>query len=95
MDIQNEKIGMSKLHTIPGRMLLIRRKNSNYKYQIDAITSSDPEKKLAQKSKISKFFDLKIFENFHWKLYENEKNLDRKSSCFFRTQKISICSDPN
>ena len=29
IDIQNEKIGMSKLHTIPGRMLLIRRKNSN------------------------------------------------------------------
>ena len=52
MDNETEIFYVSKLYTIPGRMLLIRRKNSNYKYQIDAITSSNLEKKLAQKSHI-------------------------------------------
>ena len=32
--------------------------------------------------KFSKIFDLKNFENFHWKLYENEKFWDRKFSIF-------------
>ena len=30
------------------------------------------------RSKFSKIFDLKIFENFHWNLYENEKFWDQK-----------------
>ena len=81
IDNENEKIGMSKLHTIPGRMLSIRRKNSNYKYQIDAITSSDLEKKLAQKSKFSKIFDLKIFEIFIENCMKTKK-WDQKNQIF-------------
>ena len=42
------------------------------------------------RSKISKFFDLKNFENFHWNLYENEKILDRKKSKIFDLEKIDF-----
>ena len=63
-------------------MLLIRRQKSKKKYQNGHVTSSHLEKKLVQKSKFSKFFDLKIFENFHWKLYENEKNEIKKNRNF-------------
>ena len=63
MDNENEKNGMSKLYTIPGRMLLIRRKNSNQKYQNDAVTSSNLEKKLTQKSYIRTPYGIPYSEN--------------------------------
>ena len=63
IDIQNEKNDMSKLYTIPGRMLLIRRKNSNGKYQNDAITSSNLEKKLAQKAHILTLYRISYSED--------------------------------
>ena len=71
-------------------MLLIRRKNSNYKYQIDAITSSDPEKKLAQKSKFSKIFDLKKSKIFIENCMKNDFFLDRKNRKFWSEKKLRL-----
>ena len=44
-------------------MLLIRRKNSNGKYQNDAITSSNLEKKLAQKTHILTLYRISYSED--------------------------------
>ena len=52
IDIQNEKNGTSKLYTIPGRMLLIRKDSIKKKYQNGSLTSIISPKKLAQKSHI-------------------------------------------
>ena len=47
-----ESLWKWKLNTLPGRMLLIRRKKSKGKYQNGSLTSSDAPKKLVQKSHI-------------------------------------------
>ena len=44
-----ESLWKLKLYTIPGRMLLIRRKKSKWKYQNGSPTSVNSQKKLVQK----------------------------------------------
>ena len=63
IDNDNEIFATKRLYTIPGRMLLIRRKNSNGKYQNDAITSSNLEKKLAQKAYILTLYRISYSED--------------------------------
>ena len=63
IDHDNEIFATKRLYTIPGRMLLIRRKNSNGKYQNDAITSSNLEKKLAQKAHILTLYRISYSED--------------------------------
>ena len=39
---------------------------------------------------LPKFLRSKIFENFHWKLYENENFWDRKFTEFFSSKKFQL-----
>ena len=52
VDFRTEIIDVSKVNTLPGRMLLIGRKKSKGKYQNGSLTSPDGPKKLARKSHI-------------------------------------------
>ena len=62
-DIRNEIFYTNKLYTCPGLLLLIRKDSIKKKYQNDAITSSNLEKKLAQKSLLLSLYRVSYSED--------------------------------
>ena len=62
-DILNEIFYTNKLYTCPGLLLLIRKDSIKKKYQNDAITSSNLEKKLAQKSLLLSLYRVSYSED--------------------------------